>query len=192
MLNNFTFFAACIAFPSLTGFTPIICEQSKVESRLYEITLIKNSVLSGQASMLLPSSFTPLTQEEIKLKYPGNNRPVEVYGNENGTITVGLSLLNVEVPVYEFEEFAEAIVQQFKKSAPISTWYGHQIKTINGTKMLISEYESPLPDGTSYNLTCYASMHNKVVVYTFNCLQNQKSEWKAIGFRIVESFQTVK
>jgi hypothetical protein len=96
------------------------------------------------------------------------------------------------VPVYEFEEFAEAIVQQFKKSAPISTWYGHQIKTINGTKMLISEYESPLPDGTSYNLTCYASMHNKVVVYTFNCLQNQKSEWKAIGFRIVESFQTVK
>jgi hypothetical protein len=68
MLNNFTFFAACIAFPSLTGFTPIICEQSKVESRLYEITLIKNSVLSGQASMLLPSSFTPLNSRGDQTK----------------------------------------------------------------------------------------------------------------------------
>jgi hypothetical protein len=191
MISNFIL-TTCIIFSSHNEFMVHSKNQVKNENLFYEINLIRSRVLVGQASILLPSTFTPLTQEEIKLKYPGNNRPVEVYGNETGTITVGLSMLDLEVPEKEFEEFAKVIVQEFRNAANVSNWYGDKIQTINGMRILITEYESPLPDGTSYNLTCYASMHNKVVVYTFNCLQNQKSEWKAIGFRIVESFQTVK
>lgn len=154
-----------------------------------EYSLVRKTVLKDLFSILIPSDFTLMTIEEKRLKYPGTNAPQEVWANSNRSVTVNFSNTGQSLPVSELETYVNVVSKSIKESLPNSNWYGSEIKYFNGLKVGVIKFESPAVDGNIYNIMCITIIKGQVVIYSFNYLINNETQWSEIGKSIIESLK---
>lgn len=157
-----------------------------------ENKLITRQALKNSCSILIPESFTLMNNIEKSEKYPGQNAPQEVWGNEQRDINVSISNTGQILPEYELETYVHQIALGIKANIESSKWYGLDIKTINGRNIGVLEFATPALDGEIYNLMGVTlNLKGEVIMYSFNCTSENKKDWKEKGLQIIESLKFI-
>lgn len=151
-------------------------------------TLKQKPVLSGKATMLIPSQFSLMSSEMLNLKYPSKgHQPSEVYTNNEGTINIALNHTQNKAGEENLAEVKKAMEGQFNR--PPINFIKSEIREINGSKVIVMEFVSPAADTMIYNLMVITSLEGRLIMITFNCTESHRKEWEPIGKRIIESIK---
>jgi len=153
-------------------------------------SLEKKSVLGGKVEILIPSTFTVMEEDMLKLKYPMQNRPALVYTNEAGSINVAFSLTTSKAEEKDVPEIKETFVKVFKSMYKSAEWLGDGLVTINGKSVGFMELITPAVDTRIYNRIFFAECDGRILLCTFNCKESQVTEWAPVGKKIMDSLVT--
>lgn len=136
--------------------------------------------------MEIPANLIEFNEDEIKLKYPGANRPNMVYGNKGGSVTVGLSLNVAQILDEELPLFISSTKEGLLNNLNVE-WISDNFQDINGYDFAILRFYSNSTNGRIYNMMVAAVYNNKLILITFNCLYTEMSHWKVEFDEMVKS-----
>lgn len=146
-------------------------------------------LFEGTIIASLPEDFSLMKEDWIVEKYPSANRTQVTYINVNGTIDIGLDLL--ENAQEEFTETDRTRVllgmsASIKKLNPAYTFYAMKSE---GSASWFG-YRSYALDGDLYNIMFAVSAENTLVIGNFCCDFNIKDEYDLFAKRIILSIKS--
>lgn len=154
-----------------------------------EPELITKQALGGKVQINLPVGFTVMEQEAVQKKYPQRaGRPLEVYTNADGSITVGLDHMDNKSSFEELPAYKKAFEAQFSKINGIE-FRRNEIKKVNGRDFILLEMITPIPDSKIYNLMYITSFEGRLLLTTFNCTEEYLEDWKSTALQIMNSIK---
>lgn len=134
----------------------------------------------------IPTELRKLSTVELTKKYPGKNRPDLGYGNEDGSVSVGISITSKELGEDELESFIKSTKLSLFVNKEVE-WISDSIETINGYKYAVLKFWSHSIDGDVFNILCAGSIDGKLAMMTFNCLDSEYSSWNDDLHRVLYS-----
>ncbi len=131
----------------------------------------------------VPKEFKQLSYEDILKKYSGEV-PKIVFSNDSMSVNIAISITDNEMKDSEidhYKKYMENILQCDSKIIDNKSYKvdGHTI----GQLKLISKAE----DTEIFNNMIFFSYHDKLVIVTFNCTDDLKSEWEEVGDFVIDS-----
>jgi hypothetical protein len=153
-------------------------------------SLAAKSVLGGKVEILIPSTFTVMKEDMLKLKYPTQNRPALVYTNDAGTINIAFTHTPSSATQNDIPEMKSTFKKMFNTLYKSATWYSDGVITVNGRKVGYLEFLTPAIDTNIYNLMFFTDCQGRVLLCSFNCMENQMKSWAPVGKRIMNSLKT--
>jgi hypothetical protein len=154
--------------------------------------LINRNVLGGKLNLLLPDYFELMSPRLVEIKYPSGNRPSEIYSDKTGGISIGFSHTENAMQIEQLPELLPVFVQQFSTLYPAIKWHKKELVKIQGIGCVLLEFETPAVDTEIYNLMAVTVLEEKMLISTFNCTVQSKSEWKGKATQIINSIQILK
>ena len=164
--------------------TPQKPAQTSPHGLLDRRDLIKNKV-----SVLVPKAFNELDIENLRRKYPHENRPDIVLSNADGTINLTFAQKPNRLRPDQLGMALESISTGFRKLYPSATWYREEIVSINSREFFIVELIHPSLDGDIHNIIAGTSLEGRFMLIGFNFTVEESEEWASRGRTIVESVQ---
>lgn len=138
-----------------------------------------NLSLIGKFYMDIPKNFDPANESEIKIKYPGKNRPQYVLTANNMAVNLAYTENEDRFLLEDLRPYLESTTKTIKQSLGADAVAQSEMDTINGIPFAIMEFYSPtIDEGKIYNLVFTTSLNEKKVIISFNCLQNLMPEWE--------------
>lgn len=142
------------------------------------------SLKDGRFFLKIPSSFGPMEESLIAIKYPSGNAPTHVFTNERTTINVALNITEDKIQDDEIAQYIKYMEQGLSEnmevlSSGVSEKEGRQIGEIS--------FRSAAVDTDIYNHFLAFSDDGNLVLITFNCTVNLQDEWQPVGDFILQS-----
>ena len=142
------------------------------------------SLKDGRFFLKIPSSFGPMEESLIAIKYPSGNAPTHVFTNERTTINVALNITEDKIQDDEIAQYIKYMEQGLSEnmevlSSGVSEKEGRQIGEIS--------FRSAAVDTDIYNHFLAFSDDGNLVLITFNCTVNLQDEWQSVGDFILQS-----
>ena len=142
------------------------------------------SLKDGRFFLKIPSSFGPMEESLIAIKYPSGNAPTHVFTNERTTINVALNITEDKIQDDEIAQYIKYMEQGLSGnmevlSSGVSEKEGRQIGEIS--------FRSAAVDTDIYNHFLAFSDDGNLVLITFNCTVNLQDEWQPVGDFILQS-----
>lgn len=138
-------------------------------------------------SMDIPEELFEYDESWIKIKYGGENTPDIVYGNEIGSVTIGISFYIEPMGKSDLPEFAIASKAELIASGVERVSSHNQL--IDGRRTELLRFYSESPHGPIYNLMAIFIYDGELVISTFNCLKRDEFEWKESLDSIVQTIE---
>jgi len=139
-------------------------------------------------SMDIPEELSEYDESWIKVKYGGENAPDIVYGNEIGSVTIGISFYVEPLDKSDLSEFAYASKMELVASGV--EWISSNREFINGRSTELLRFYSESTDGpTIYNIIAFFIFDGELVIVTFNCLKSDELEWRESLDAIVHTIE---
>lgn len=141
------------------------------------------SLENGAITFEVPDQFTPLTPNEIKMKYPSVHAPHFVVGNANRSVTIAYNLKDAGMPPEkvvdnELPNAQKAFTHTFNRIVPGIRWIKNEIITQNGKKFIYLELTSNAIDQDIHNIILITFFQKQMFMINFNAT---KAEFKTIG-----------
>ena len=152
--------------------------------------LAKRKALSNAIEIKMPADFKFMEANVLVTKYPLNNKPSEVYTNEEATVNIALK--KTEQSLTEQKVFAEGkkLEQQLTNSGKVQLISSEQIKA-NGNNIHVFCFYSNAIDTKVYNLMFTFSLKGKMVVGSFNCTIALQNQWQVTAYEIIRSIKEI-
>ena len=157
-----------------------------------EPNLVTRIVLGGKVEMLLPSSFEPMGEEMLRLKYPSRRAPTEVYTNETGSVNVALNHTKDRLKAEQIPPFHKSLEDIFRRLYPSARWYRSELTQINGRQFVLLGVRTPAIDTEVRNIMIGTSVDDRFLLISFNVVQELEDEWLAIGNKIIQSVKIIQ
>lgn len=166
-----------------------------------QIKYVKTKV-NNDISLQLPEDFTPMSPEDLMLKYVSTKTPVAVYTDFSRSVDLGI---NVAYSRWNEEDLE--IMRSFYKSNIMGLYsevhfIKEEIENINGKDFAVFEFVSSVIDeeGTTvrqssiskYIRIQYTIVKSKTVLFNFSCPASQKDKWAPVAKEILESVKISK
>lgn len=151
------------------------------------VNLEEFSFLSDRLSLLIPTSFSIMSEEMAALKYPSERRPSVIYTNESGSVNVAFRLTESEASQSQIPENLNILKKSFEIMYPSAQWYTSGVVFINEKRVGFLELLTPAADSEIYNLIWFTDLDGKLLLTTFNCTKEQMDNWKPIAKTIMDS-----
>lgn len=151
------------------------------------IVLEKKQIIDDKLEIFIPQTFSLMSEETAKLKYPSENRPKVIYTNEDATINITFTYSTSKVSDETLGEMKAYLKNNFDNLYPSATWYEDEIETINGKKVGVFELLTPAVDTQIYNLMFFFELDGRLMIGSFNCTEKQMEGYKPIARNIVNS-----
>jgi hypothetical protein len=126
------------------------------------------SVPGTDISFMPPDGFTPLTQEELDLKFPTKNGPKFAYGNERRSTTVAYDVRAVAVTADALRDGLESIGESMARVIPGAVWVDKKMMKLAGLDWAYYELTSNALDTDIHNIILMGPWGGKLVVFNFN------------------------
>lgn len=149
--------------------------------------LERKALLGGKVSLLMPSDFTPMSEELMRRKYPSSYRPGLVYTNAATTINVALEHTVHVVAANQLASAFEAMRGAMKNMHPSAVWFRNEIRQINGREFFLMEMRTPAIDTEVRNIIVGTSLDDRLLMVTFNVTKSLEAQWLPTGNKIIES-----
>ena len=152
----------------------------------------KRRLLDGRIELLMPVGFTEMTPESLKSKYPSSKPPQLVITDERGATNVALTWSQSSASQAELSSYKVYLQAALEKAQPKAKWYNQGIQDIDGRQVGYLELLTPVPDGVIYNLIFFTDMEERLLMVSFNCLEEEIAIWKPTAQQIMKSLRVVK
>ena len=163
--------------------------QQKAAQMSFQSLLDRRDLIKNKVSVLVPKAFNDLDLENLRRKYPNENRPDIVLSNSDGTINLTFAHKPNRLRPDQLELALGSISTGFRKLYPSATWYREEIVNINSRKFFIVELTHPSLDGDIHNIIAGTSFEGRFMLIGFNFTVEEGMEWASRGRTIVESIQ---
>ena len=149
--------------------------------------------IDGQVQLKVPGSFTIMGETMMDYKYPNLiTRPEKVYTNESGSINVAVLLTENKVTESQLSSISENTKKVMQITFKEVKIFEEGNSLLRGKPVYFLKIQTPAIDTNIYNHMVFFELQGKLVICTFNCKENQVSEWKPIAERIMNSLKIKK
>jgi len=137
--------------------------------------------------IVLPELFRPMEPEQIKLKYPMEQRPQIIWTNDNASTTFTFSLSDEKVQEAQLEQIRESLCGTILSVNP------HYIFTDKGKEAhekglcWWAEFLSPVLGGMLYSIFYAMHWEHKLILGMFNCPTGYRDDWKPIVLQLMRT-----
>jgi hypothetical protein len=130
----------------------------------------KVSLANGRVSFTLPAGFTPMTAEEIALKFPrrSGNQPQYVFANDRRKVAISVTFSSSRVTPSQLPELKTFIQRSITQTLPDTQWLTQEMTTINQAAWAHLEFISRAVDTQIHNNTYLTSFNGKMLGFNFN------------------------
>lgn len=133
----------------------------------------QTSMENGAIKFNVPSGFTTLKADEIKIKFPSVNAPRFVVGNENRTVTVAYDIKDTGMPSEkhvdaELPNAQMRFKQVYDRLIPGIKWINNDIIDIKGKKWILFEITSNAIDTDIHNIILMTFFRGRIFIVNFN------------------------
>ena len=154
-----------------------------------EIELVKKRVLSERVEILIPKGFEAMSEQQMDFAYAkAQSRPSVIFTNNN-LITLAFNYSDNDADQDMVGVYAASFAKTYQKQYKGSTWIGDGVKELNGRKVGYLEFMKPELSHEVYTLTFFTDVQGKLLIVTFNCAPQQKSEWEVVAKKIMASLK---
>lgn len=154
-----------------------------------EISAKYTRLNNGSYRILVPSSLKKVSAEELKNTYDADDTIEAIYANDESTVSIAVSKPNAELSNDQIPTYLDTMKSIFSVSGKVidsklETIEDHNVGSI---KLTLSA------DGiTTYNELAFFSYDGKLVVMTFSCRDDLRTEWEPVGDKIIDSIDFLK
>lgn len=152
-----------------------------------KLVLEKKEVIANRLEILIPQTFSKMSEEMAKIKYPSERRPTVIFTNENASINIAFNHTQNEVLNEQINEVKNSLKESFSNLYPSATWYDQRVETISGKNVGIMELLTSAIDTKIYNLIFFFELDGKLMLGTFNCTEKEMEAYKPVASNIVKS-----
>jgi len=152
-----------------------------------EVALEKRLLLGGKVEMLVPTTFQPMPEEILKLKYPSERRPTFVLSNERASVSLALNHTQNRVPQAELADAHRAVDKMFRNLYPSAEWFQSELTELNGRQFLIMELRTPAVDTEIRNIMVGTSLDDRLLLVSVNMTKALEETWLEVAHRMIRS-----
>ncbi|UKK99891.1 hypothetical protein [Brevibacillus brevis] len=150
-------------------------------------------VLDDLVQIRLPKTFSIMSPEVAALKYPSERRPSLIFTNETASINLAFTYTESKLTdsPAQLKAFMDVMKQVLRRTQPLARWQEEGIREIAGTSFGFFEFVAPALDTDIYNLISFVSLQGRALLCTFNCTEQELTDWKPVGWGIMDSLSLV-
>jgi len=138
-----------------------------------EIKMERKNIPQLKLSLEIPQTLTPMSDEMAKIKYPSENRPQVIYGDERGKASLGISAGRHALPASQIDMAKEATVKMLANFKPQA-----EAVTVDGHKAWLITFRSQAPDTEILNMMLMTSQNDKAVQVAFNMTKDLEAQYQ--------------
>lgn len=150
------------------------------------------SLLENQLTMRIPLQWEGLSEEQKKLKYPWEGRPDVILSNARVSMNLTLTQREVKMREERTEKVKNTTEFILKKMHPGSEEMESEVLEVEGKTIAYFELMTQAMESRVYNLMFLFSLRERETIGTFNCLESDSYDWKALFFQMLESIHFCK
>lgn len=124
-------------------------------------------------SLEIPQTLTPMPDEMAKIKYPSENRPQVIYGDERGKASLGITAGRNALPAAQLDMAKDATLKMLTNFNPQA-----EPVTVDGHKAWLITFRSQAPDTEILNLLLITSQNEKAVQVSFNMTKDLVAQYQ--------------
>lgn len=143
-------------------------------------------------SIMLPKSFTPMSIEEARIKYPSEHRPQIILTDPGGAVNLLFQQMVGAVTNEGIEDFRNQAFGLMKRVNTGIKPMDQGVTEAAGKHIAYVEFSNPTLDGKLYNLMFFLEAEGIPYMGTFNCRTKGMKYWKSAAFEMLRSIQIVE
>ncbi len=158
---------------------------------LFQSELEKRTLLDDKIELLVPKNWKQMSEENIKIKYPGARPPKYVLSDVTGGISLAFNHTDSRATQEQIETYKNVLKSSLTSAYPEAEWIADSVKVINGKKVGFCKVITNTQSGKIYNQMFFTDLDGKLLICSFNVVENKMNDWKSTADEIMNSL-TVK
>ncbi len=158
-----------------------------VETTVGSVVLVPQTVLDGKVQLLVPKTFTVMSEAMKATKYPAGNRPTLVFTNDEGTVNLALNHTKNPMKPSQLPDFHRSMATQFRPVA--QDWLSSELLTINGVLQFELDFRSRAIDTVIRNKITGMSLNDRLLLIALNATQAEEANWEKPFATILRSIK---
>ena len=146
------------------------------------------SVPGAAARFDAPAGYTPLSQDEISVKFPARRAPANIVGNARRTTTIAFELNQDKLAPAQLSEARHVFEQFFERSVPGLVWRERRLVRLDGQDWIHLEFSSNAVDTDLHNILLVTSRVGRMLLFNFN---STKAEFPLVESALRSSIQSI-
>jgi len=146
------------------------------------------TLLDGKVTMLVPASFTVMSDGDRTTKYPGTNRPALVLTDATTTVNIAFGVQPMEMRPEQLRRYLEAARHNLPTHEGV-TLNSSGIRTIHGREFMVVDMDTANSDGVARNIMAMTPFSGHALLVSYNCMVSRDAECGALGLRLIESIK---
>lgn len=152
-----------------------------------KISFTTRYILDKKLSILMPESFLIMDGSIAKIKYPYEDRPQEIYTNEETDINFTFSLEDYTMSSDEIEDVRDTSIELIKKENMGSKFLTKGQIFAQLGEIAYFEVIFKVSDMDIYCNMFFAEVENNVLFGNFNCPKYEMENWSRIVKGLIET-----
>lgn len=152
-----------------------------------ELSLERREILDGRVSLAVPPEFQPAPEDEVRIKYPGANRPTVVLEDKSGSINIAFRLSDVPTTTRDIPAVSAALEASYKAKFPSARFVKVGPVEIDGYPFALIDVYTPAIDMEMRNMLVATSLDGGLLLVTFNYPTSQDAVWERIAKAVIAS-----
>jgi hypothetical protein len=152
----------------------------------------ERSLLEDKIKICIPKSFEIMSHQDAMTKYPSERRPELIFTNRDTSVNISFNHMENRITEESLEDFKNSMIEILKNMQPSIKWLESGLEKINGKNIAFYEMMAPAFDGETYNLIYFGELEGRVLLCSFNCLEDQVESWRAVSFAMMKTLKICK
>lgn len=149
--------------------------------------LEKRSLLDDKIEILVPKGWKPMSEDLIKIKYPGARPPKYVLSDVTGGISLAFNHTDTRATQEQIEAYKGVLKSTLSNAFPEAEWLEDSVKMINGKKVGFCKVITNALSGRIYNQMFFTDLDGKLLICSFNVVENKMKDWRISADEIMNS-----
>jgi len=163
-------------------------ESIEIGKEVYEMQ--KLLLFDDAISIYIPAQFIEMPFDDIKLKYIHKLQPELVYENKKRTINISFFVIEEKLGKKQLPDIRNIMKDIFIKLNPISKVFDHgEFITKCENEVAYYSFDSPALVGQMFSLVFIASLGEKTLVCSLNCIKKDMEEMKPLFYGIMKTLE---
>lgn len=155
-------------------------EKDYIIVKYEKMELDEREFLNGQVVMLIPKLLQPMPEELIQIKYPNPERPEWIVSDEEGNVSLGISLEKGKIEDGDIEEIVNILKKEMQRMYPASQIETEKSVGEGKEKVYWFSLDIPLIDDICCHIMFFREVKDGLLMGTLDCSKDEKKMWKEV------------